>query len=158
MSVKPSRPDDNKVRAVVKVCVQGTSVIYRYTSVKAAFAACEALSNGMFQVASGQPHIPLIKGTVLLDRIREDKDGKVITEIVEVVTSTIKLQDISFVAVVCPCCGQQIFDKIRPFHDACEHDETDEEAEIDEPPDEKPGPKDAGFYDGDDWKEGNRGR
>lgn len=161
MSVKPSKPQGKKVRAVLKIGFGGEYVIYRYENLMQAFKAAETLSNAMFRLANGDPEaLPLMKGSVLMERIGEEK-GKVVTDEIECITSTLRLADISYVAVVCPCCGTQIFDKIKPFNDATEHDTPDSdddlEPEVDTddpvPPAKEDGP---GYYEGDDWKKGKK--
>ena len=146
MTTQPSKPDKNRVIALVRIIFSGMDVVYRYSSLVDAFNACEAIANAMFQRAQGIPTVPLIKGQVPLERIGRDKDGNITTDARNFVTSVIRIDHISFVGVVCPCCGEQIFDKIRPFHPPTKHDTPPGADDDDE--------HDPGFYDGDAWKEG----
>lgn len=142
MSVRPSKPDKKRVSALVRIVFSGVSVVYRYASLREAFAACEAISNAMFRRAQGTPTVPLIKGEVTMEYIGQNEKGEIVTNAVPTITSTFRIDHISFVGVVCPCCGEQIFDKIRPFHEPTEHDEPDGDLE-----DES----------GEEWKEGAHG-
>lgn len=132
MSVRPSKPSNKRVAALVRIVFSGVSVVYRYSSLREAFAACEAISNAMFRRAQGLPTVPLIKGEVPMEFIGQNEKGEIVTNAVPTVTSTLRIDHISFVGVVCPCCGEQIFDKIKPFHAPDKHDETDYDMEPDE--------------------------
>lgn len=161
MSNRPSKNDGKTVRALVHIVFSGVSVIYRYTDLRSAFRACEAISNAMFRRQADKDALGLIKSDVPMEYMHKKDDGEIVTGVDQIITATIRLDHVSFVGVVCPCCGEQIFDKIGPFRESTAHDcyDTDIKSPQKDEPDDPVPPREEGhgYFDGDEWKGKDRG-